>query len=254
MRRLISGELLKLRATRLWLWLLLGAMAITALYASLQIAFSDDPDTWTLPLSTAEGQQTLFAAASNAASPLVAVLAAIGITGEYRHRTVTTTFLATPHRRRVLAAKLVSYGLVGAGYAVACTAVVVAIAVPWLSHKGVDLSLSGNGLPATIAGGTISVAVYALIGVGLGALIREQVATVVGLLIYLFVVEAILTNIPALHVWTRYLPGPADNALTGVTLTNQQFLQPWQGGLVLAAYGLAAAAAGTYLVARADVT
>ena len=254
MRRLIAGEFHKLIATRLWLWLLLGSMAITALYASLQIAFSDDPDTWTLPLSTPDGQQTLFAAAASAASPLVAVLAAIGITGEYRHRTATTTFLATPHRARVIAAKLVTYGLVGIGYALACTAVVTAIALPWLSAKGVDVSLAANGLPATIVGGVAAVALYALIGVGLGALLREQVATVVGLLIYIYVVEAILTNIPALRDWTRYLPGPADNALTGTTLTNQDFLQPWQGGLVLTAYCLVLAAAGAWFATRADVT
>src|SRR5688572_27942376 len=153
MPRLIAGEFHKLIATRLWLWLLLGSMAITALYASLQIAFSDDPDTWTLPLNTAAGQQTLFAAAASAASPLVAVLAAIGITGEYRHRTATTTFLATPHRGRVIAAKLATYGLVGVGYAIVCLTVVTAIAVPWLSTKDIDLSLAGNGLPTTVAGG-----------------------------------------------------------------------------------------------------
>ncbi|PZG02713.1 ABC transporter permease [Micromonospora deserti] len=253
MRRLIAGEIHKLLATRLWLWLLLAAMAITALYASLQIAFSDDPDTWTPPLTTPDGQQTLFAAAASAASPLVAVLAAIGITGEYRHRTATTTFLSTPRRGRVIAAKLVTYGLVGIGYALACTAVVTAIAVPWLSARGIELSLTGNGLPATTAGGIIAIAFYAVIGVGLGALLREQVATVVGLLIYLFVLEPILTSIPALDTWSRYLPGPADNALTGITLTNQESLQPWQGGLVLAAYGLTIAAAGTYLATRRDV-
>ncbi|HEX5542391.1 MAG TPA: hypothetical protein VFX60_12670, partial [Micromonospora sp.] len=147
-------------------------------------------------------------------------LAAIGMTGEYRHRTATTTFLATPHRGHVVAAKLVAYSLVGIGYALACTAVTL----------------------------------YALIGVGLGALLREQVATVVGLLIYLLVLEPILTNIPALDTWTRYLPGPADNALSGITLTNQQFLQPWQGGLVLTAYCLIIAAAGTYLASRKDIT
>jgi ABC-2 type transport system permease protein len=253
MRRLIAGEFAKLFATRLWLWLLLASMAIAALYASLQIAFSDDPHTWTLPLSTADGQQTLLATAASAASPLVAVLAAIGMTGEYRHRTATTTFLATPHRARVVGAKLVTYGLVGIGYAVACTAVVTAIAVPWLADKGIDLSLAGNGLPGSMVGGVAAVTLYALVGVGLGALLREQVATVVGLLIYLFVLEPILTNIGALDSWTRYLPGPADDALTGIALTNQEYLRPWQGGFVLTMYCLVIAAAGTYLAARRDV-
>ena len=254
MPRLIAGEFHKLVTTRLWLWLLLAALAITALYSSLQIAFSDAPNTWTAPLTTPDGQQTLFGTAASAASPLVAVLAAIGMTGEYRHRTAMTTFLATPHRARVVTAKLATYGLVGIGYALACTAVVTAIAVPWFAADGIELSLAGKGLPATIAGSVISVTLYALIGVGLGALLREQVATVVGLLIYLFVLEPILTAIPALDPWARYLPGSADDALTGIALTNQQVLQPWQGGAVLATYCLVIAVIGSCLASRRDVT
>lgn len=81
-------------------------------------------------------------------------------------------------------------------------------------------------------------------------------ATVVGLPIYLFVVEPVVTRIPALSGWTVYLPGPADNALTGIALVGQEFLQPGQGGLVLAGYGVAFAfaVAGTYLAMRRDVT
>ena len=48
------------------------------------------------------------------------------------------------------------------------------------------------------------------------------------------------------------MPGPADNALTGITLTNQEFLQPWQGGLVLIGYCLVIAAAGAWLRVRHD--
>jgi len=254
MTRLIAAEFWKLFTTRLWLWLLLGAVALTALFVSLAIAFGDDPDTWTLPFSTPEGQQTLFAIAAGGASPLVAVLAAIGLTGEFRHRTATATFLATPHRGRVVLAKLVTYGLVGAGYALVCIAVIVTIALPWLAAKDIDVSLTGNGIPRTMAGVIAAVAIYGLIGVGLGALLRDQVATVVGLLVYLFVVEPIVTRIPALSDWTRYLPGPADDALTQVSLSNQEFLAPWQGGLVLATYGIVFAVAGTFLALRRDVT
>jgi len=199
MTRLIAGEFHKLFTTRLWLWLLLAAVATTALYVSLDIAFADDPDTWTYPLSTEEGQRTLLAIGAGVA-PLVAVLAAIGLTGEFRHRTATATFLATPHRGRVVAAKLVTYALVGVGYALA------------------------------------------------------GVATVVGLLIYLFVVEHILTAIPALNSWTMYLPGKAQEALAGTTLTVQRVLEPWQGGILLAGYGLVLATAGTLLAVRRDIT
>jgi ABC-2 type transport system permease protein len=77
---------------------------------------------------------------------------------------------------------------------------------------------------------------------------------VVGLLVYLFVVEPIVTRIPALENWTIYLPGSAENALTQMSLRDQVFLEPWIGGLLFVAYGLAFAVAGTYLAMRRDVT
>jgi ABC-2 type transport system permease protein len=253
MGRLIAGEFRKLLTTRLWLWLLLASAAITALYASLDIAFADAPDTFTLPLTTPQGQRTLLAAGVGGA-PLAAVLGAIGLTGEFRHRTATATFLATPHRGRVVAAKLVTYALVGAGYGLACTIVTIAIALPWLAGKHLHLVVGGGAIAATLAGVLAALTILGLLGVGLGALLREQVATVAGLLLYLFVVEHVLTSITALNRWTSYLPGQAQEALVGSTLTNQRLLPPWQGGLVLAAYGLALALAGTSLAIRRDVT
>src|SRR5262249_57790609 len=118
-----------------------------------------------------EGQQTLFAIAASGASPLVAVLAAIGLTGEFRHRTATATCVATPRREGVVLAKLVTYSLVGAGYALVCIAVILTIALPWLAAEGIDVSVTGNGIPRTMAGVIAAVAVYGMIGVGLGALL-----------------------------------------------------------------------------------
>jgi ABC-2 type transport system permease protein len=253
MRRLIAAEFHKLFTTRLWLWLLLGSVALTALYASLAIAFGDSPDNPTPPLASPGGQRTIFSVGQGAGT-LLAVLAAIGLTGEFRHQTATTTFLATPHREQVVLAKLATYALVGIGYALVCIAVTLAIALPWLGAKGIHVPLGGNGIPVTLAGVVAAVAIFGLIGVGLGALVREQVATVVGLLVYLFIAEPIVTRIPALGSWTIYLPGAAANALTQVAQANQDFLAPWQGGLVLAGYGLILAAAGTFLSTRRDIT
>ena len=254
MQRLVAGEFGKLFTTRLWLWLLLASLALTALYASLAIAFDADPDNFAPSLDSPAGQRLLFAVAAGAANPLVAVLAAIGLTGEFRHKTVTATFLATPHRGRVVAAKLVTYALIGAAYGLACLGVVAAIALPWLSTRDIRIPLTGNGIPATLASVIAAVAVFAVLGVGLGALMRDQIATVVALLIYLFVAEPIVTRIPALGSWTMYLPGPASSALTHTSLDNQDFLSPWQGGLVLVGYGIAFAVTGTLLAVRRDVT
>lgn len=254
MNRLIAGEFGKLFTTRLWLWLLLGSMGLTALYASLAIAFADDPGSFAPHPATAAGQRLLYATSAGAARTLVAVLAAIGLTNEYRHRTATATFLATPVRGRVVTAKLITYALTGVGYALVCIGVVTTIALPWLSAKGITMPLTGNGLPATFAGVVAVVAVYALVGVGVAALLRDQVATVVLLLIYLFVAEPIITRIPAWEHVTMYLPGPAASALAGLTLTDQTFLAPWQGGLVLAGYGLGFAILGSLVAVRRDVT
>ena len=181
MPRLLAGEFQKLLSTRLWLWLLLASAAITALYAGLGIAFADTPGTWTMPLSTPQGQRTLLAIGAGGA-PLVAVLGAIGLTGEFRHRTVTATFLATPHRGRVVGAKLATYGLVGAGYGLAGIAVTVAIALPWLASKDIHLVLDGGDVAASLVGVIAAMAILGMVGVGLGALVRKQVAAVVGLL------------------------------------------------------------------------
>lgn len=254
MTQLIAGEFRKLFSTRLWLWLLLGAMSLTALYVSLLIGFADDPDTMTAPLTSPEGQRTLFAVASGGANTLVAVLAAIGITGEFRHKTATATFLATPHRGRVVTAKLATYAVMGVGYGAACLLVVTAIALPWLATKDIEVGLLDNGLPGTYAGVVADTAIFGLLGVGLGALLRNQVATVVGLLVYRFVAEPILTGVPALDAWTTYLPGSASAALTQVSLTTQDYLPAWEGGLVLAGYGLLFATAGALLSMRRDIT
>lgn len=252
MTRLFAAELDKMVSTRLWLWLLAAAMAITAVLVSLAIGFSDTPETWTMPLETAAGQRTLFAIAASGAAPLAAVLGAVAMTGEFRHRTATATFLAVPRRGRVVAAKVAIYGAVGACYGLACLAVSVVVTLPWLTAKGIPITT--GWLLETSAGVVATVAVYGVIGVGVGALVRDQAASVVGLLIYRFVIEPIFTQVPAFESWTRFLPGAADGALRGVTLTTTEYLVPWLGGVVLAAYGLAFAVAGASRTVRQDVT
>jgi ABC-type transport system involved in multi-copper enzyme maturation permease subunit len=254
MTPLVRAEFAKLLSTRLWLWILLATMALTALYASLNIAFNNSPDTLAPPLASPAGQRLHFATSAGAAQPLIAVLAAIGIAGEYRHRTAATTYLTTPHRSRVIAAKLITYSLAGTAYAIVCIAVVAAISWPWLAARDIALTLTGNAVPATLAGVVLAVVLFAVLGIGLGALLRDQVAVVVGLLVYMFVAEPIVTRIPALQDWTMYLPGPAASALTQITLTNQDFLQPWQGGTVLTGYAALVTAAGLWITTHIDLT
>lgn len=253
MIRLVSGEIRKLFTTMLWLWMLLGAFALTALFMSFTIGFDGTEGNPSPPLSTAEGQRNLFSVASTA-SVFVLLLGIIAITGEFRHQTVTPTFLATPHRGRVVISKLVTYALAGIGYGVAVVLLAIAIALPWVSAKDIDISLSGNGIPGTLVGVVVGVAVYAVLGVGIGALIRNQIAAIVGSLVYLFIVEGFVANLPTIRDYYKYFPGGANNALVGTEQQGLSLLEPWQGGLLLVAYGIVFATAGTWFAVRRDVS
>jgi ABC-type transport system involved in multi-copper enzyme maturation permease subunit len=254
MRRLVAGELQKVLATRLWLWLLLTSMALTALYLFLAINFADNPDNPSPPLASGDGQRGVLTTGAGPAFTFLAVLAAIGVAGEFRHRTATSTFLATPHRGRVVAAKVIAYTVVGMAYAIVCVIETIAIAVPWLDVKNITVSLTDNGIPAALAGAVAAVAMFAMVGVGLGALLREQVAATVGLLSYLQLVEPIVARVSTLSEWTGYLPGQAARALTSSHQGGLDVLPAWQGGLVLVGYGLVLAVAGAFVIRRIDIT
>lgn len=253
MSALVKAAFVKLFSTRLWLWLLLGSVALTLLFGALAIAFGDEPDNPTPPLSSPGGQRTVFTVGFGGASALVAVLGAVGMTGEFRHGTANTTFLATPHRRRVVVAKVVAYAIVGAAFGVVCAAASVALGVPYLAAKGVSVSLAANGIPGTLVGVVLAVALYGVIGVGLGAVIRDQVATAAGLLVYLFVVEPVLTRFWALQEGTKFLPGQAAGGLTKLSQAGLEYPSPWLGGLVLAGYAAVLVVAGASVTGRRDI-
>jgi hypothetical protein len=251
--RLIGGEVRKLFTTKLWLWMLLGSIAMTALFMSFTIALDGSQGNPQPPLSTPQGQRNLFSIAASS-GVFVLILGIIAITGEFRHQTVTPTFLATPRRGRVVIAKLVTYALAGLGYGAAVVAFAIALALPWLAAKDVDISLLGNGIPGAMAGTIAGVAVYAVLGVGVGALVRNQIAAIVGSLVYLFVIEAFASSLPTIRDYYKYFPGGANASLTGASQPGTTLLEPWQGGLLLVAYGVVFAIAGTRLAVRRDVS
>jgi ABC-type transport system involved in multi-copper enzyme maturation permease subunit len=253
MGALVKAELRKLFSTRLWLWMLLGALAFAALATVFTIIGDGATGSRNPALATDAGLHNLLAAAG-AGSVLAIVLGAIGMTAEYRHMTATPTFLASPHRGRVVVAKMVTYLLVGAGYGLACVALVLAIALPWLPARGIHVSLGSDGNLAVLAAVVAVIAIYALVGVGVGALIRNQIAAVVGTLVYLFVLEGLISAIPHVRDYYRYFPGGAASALTQATNANSTLLHPWQGGLVLAGYAVLFALLGTVLSVRRDIT
>jgi ABC-2 type transport system permease protein len=253
MIRLVRSEWTKLFTTRLWIGILVGGCLLVGGFAALFTGFAGQSQNGQpgLPaVGSEQYEQLVFAVSANAAVMLL-ILGIIGMTQEYRHKTATPTFLTTPRRGRVVIAKLVAYGLVAIPFALAIIATDVLVASVYAGARGDAPSLSADNL-RVLAGAGTALVIYAVMGVGIGALLRNQVAAVVGALVYLYVVEPIISSIPATAPAFKWLPGGAVQAMTA-TFQGPELLQPWQGALVLLGYGLLAAVLGTFLAVRRDI-
>jgi ABC-2 type transport system permease protein len=248
--RLIRAEWTKLLTTRVWIGLLLGSCLLVGGFATLFTAFAGNADSGISPVGTPDYEQVALAVSANA-TILFIVLGIIGTTQEYRHRTATPTFLASPHRGRVVVAKLVAYALAAIPMALVVIAVDVLVVSVYAGAKGAAPSLSGDNL-RVLGGAWAALVIYTVIGVGVGALLRNQVGAIVGVLVYLFVVEGIISSIPATQGAYKWLPGGALEAMTA-TFNGTDLLSAWQGALVLLGYGIVAAVLGTVLAVRRDV-
>ena len=138
MTALVRAEFRKLTTTRLWLWMLILGLAITGATTSAAIGFAEPGP---LGLDTDAGQRTIFAQAT-ASLVVVGILGIVAVTSEFVHQTATPTFLSMPRRGKVVGAKLITYAAVGLAYATACTAVVFAVALPWLASEDVHVMLT----------------------------------------------------------------------------------------------------------------
>lgn len=250
MIRLVRAEWTKLFTTRVWIGLVLGACVMVVGFAILLTAFAGNPEAGIPAVGTPLYEELAMANAVNV-NVLFLILGIIGMTQEYRHRTATPTFLTEPRRGRVVIAKLAAYALAAALFALIVLVVNYVVVAIHAGARGDAPALNADNL-GTLASCGLALLIYAVIGVGLGALLRNQVGAIVGGLVYLFVVEPIIRQIPATASAYKWLPGGAMEALTA-TFQGPELLEAWQGALLLLSYGLLAALLGTFLAVRRDV-
>ena len=249
---LLRSEWRKVTTIKLGWGMLLGALALAALGVIAQIASNGARGNIALPLSDPATQRSITASAGSAYLFSV-VVGIILITTEYRHFTSRPTFLIEPRRGRVIVAKLVVAAVVGVIYGLACSALTAAIMAPWFAALHVTIGWISNGVLLSMVGDLTVIAIFAVVGVGVGVLVRNQIAAVIGVLVYLFVLEPLVSIIPVIKNAYPYLPGAAGAAITGASRGNLTHLDAVQGGLVLLGWGLFFALCGWVLTIRRDI-
>jgi ABC-type transport system involved in multi-copper enzyme maturation permease subunit len=253
---MIRSELLKLTTTKL-LWILSGsALAWVSLNVVLLVyvvpgasgAFDIDP------LLDEDYLGSIIATAGSATA-FILVLGIIGMTSEYRHMTITSTFLAQPHRGRVVGAKALTFAIVGAvlGIASVVTSTVLLFLL-LLGQEHADIPVSR--IVTVLLGVMLGMALYAIVGVAVGALIKNQIAATVLALLWVFLAEPLLSF--ALPAWGKWMPGGALNAAMDVRFDGQlqqtDLLPVWGGALLLLAYAAVLSAVALATTTRRDIT
>jgi ABC-type transport system involved in multi-copper enzyme maturation permease subunit len=262
MGRLIRAEIRKLR-TMLQIWIISGGgvlytVGIVLFILAVVTALPEDADSGLPPLETAEGVRLVISQISGIL-PFVLVLGVLVITSEYRHQTITSAFLVSPNRARVVSAKFVVAGLAAVVVTVVTAVLFVAVVLPWLAATDVTIDDAGETILLPVVGSIIAGVGYALIGVGLGAWVRNQIGALIGGLLWILLVEPIVAlALPDVAKWT---PGGAAAALTravgagiGGDIDADAYLPMWAGGLVLFAYAVVITVSATQITVKRDVT
>jgi len=156
---LIRAELLKLTTIRMFWWTVTATLAFVP--AGVSFAFLGSGHGGHASLDCTEGFRNAIGS-GNVGGILLIVLGVTVIAGEFRFNTITSTFLISPRRKEILAAKLTAFLVAGLGIAIATSLLTIAITLPWLSSRHVDLGSHVGDLAIVLLGVIDSTAVGGL--------------------------------------------------------------------------------------------
>jgi ABC-2 type transport system permease protein len=268
---LVRSELRKVTTTKTVFWLLLLAIvmagAVTALFTLFQV-LAEVP----IPLGSIEGQRAILGnlATQSGAHVIMLALGVLALGSEFRHGTITSTLLASPRRARVVVAKLAVVIAVGLVYAVAAIAVGLAVYLVWMQVRGVDVTLGGEGgLWRILLGNVLVLVLYGAIGMGVGAMIRNQIVALIVAIIYAWILDGLIAfGLNAIRPLrdagvAAWLPGEAASGLQWASDTPApgqpafsqiDFLPQWAAGLVLLGWAVLFCVIGIRLALSRDIT
>ncbi len=245
MRRLVRGEFRKLTTTKL-LWGFFAVLVVIAALDAAVVMFGTDMDGSKTFLSTAADQQSLMAFAFNAMVGTT-LFGAIAVAREYGHGTVVPMFLTSPRRRRAVLAQFTAVLVAGAGLALVGQALVIAGVALALPTTEYGFLVGAGDLGRILVVSAVAGAVGALLGAGLGAVIRNVGGAVTAAVLVVFVLPPLAVQLlDGVASWTptsllAVLSGVGDGSGVGTAL------------LAIAAWAVLPAAAAFIQVQRRDV-
>ena len=240
----LLSELRKMRSTRTNLGLLAGMIALILLSVILTGFLTKKSE-----LVGLENQFALLSAGTSAAL-FAALIGVMAITSEFRHGTIRPTFVVTPQRDRVITAKVLASLLMGVLFGLAAIGLSFGIGYAILAGRGIPLALSTTDVVWLVLGTPVLTAAWAALGVGLGAIVRNQVFAVIGLILWAMIIDNLLRSlVPSIG---GYTPSGASAAI--IADPTDYVLSAGAGGVLLLGYVAVVIAAGALLVGRRDVT
>jgi ABC-2 type transport system permease protein len=285
MTRLIHSEWLKIRTTNTW-WIFGIAVLVTTGLALLVNCFTTDNILHSPPpefgnesdpvarqaQASYEAQRNLATQAANIFTSgqyfgclFVMLLGILLITNEFYHQTATVTFLTTPQRTRAVVAKLITAMLAAGAFWLVCTLIDLVVGVIFFNAEGVSNQLGTWGVQRAIVFNLMVFALWAVVGVGFGALIRSQIgATITAAVLYVLAAQVVQGVFQlAYYFWIKkdwvltaevIVPSVAAQIFVSPIKTFPQSPPYWVGGLVLLGYGVVAGVIGTLIIRRRDIS
>ena len=251
---LARSEFLKLRSTRTALVLLIVVLFLVLVPLILLLALV--PRDWL----EQDGITNFLNTASQLVPLALLVFGILGMTGEYRHGTITSSYLVTPRRWQVMVVKLAVYAAVGMVMMLLAVGLVYAAISIGGAVRGVSIDATGGATAGDYARQIVVAGLITAFGVALGALVRLQAVTVAATLIWALIAEPLVAALkPAVGNW---LPFQMFNQVTAGTITQTSAdslattsgLDRPQAFLVSVGYIAVLAVAAVFISLRRDVT
>jgi hypothetical protein len=243
---LVRTEILKFRTARGTGGFLLAGLALGALLgAATSTTAGEDA---AAALGSADNLANVLGV-SALPGVIMLILGVLVTAGEYQHHTITQTFLTTPVRGRVMAAKLTALALIGLPVAGAVMGAALVAALPRLLADADRIDLLNSTVAETVAGNLLAAVLLGVLGAGLGALLRNQLATVILVVGWALIGEGILSTVAGQDA-VRWLPG---GAAQSVIAGGDGELALVPAVLALAAYAAVMAVAASRLTLRRDI-